>query len=283
MAAAGYDPTAMADFFALLRAEGARDPGALATFFSDHPPSEEREARIRAQANTLARTPSRAVGGFGEMVAGLTRLPPASGAAVGVAQATSADVSSGPPLAVRVPAPSGRFKTFEHRGGYFTIDYPANWKAYGSGSQYATSLAPGGGIVKTANGQAALIYGVVVNHYAPFEGERVRREANQRGKLENASLDLVRQIRRSNPHLRPIKGSTKQETIAGTPARSVTLSGRSPATGKDERVVVSTRGLSDDHILYALLVTPDSEYTVALPVFARMLQTLQLGNRVKHE
>jgi Zn-dependent protease with chaperone function len=282
MAASGYDPTAMADFFALLRAEGARNPGALATFFSSHPPSAEREARIRTQANTLVRRPSRAVGGFEAMVAGLERLPSSSPAALAVAPAATAAVSSGPPLAVRVAAPSARYKTFEHRGGYFKIDYPANWKAYGSGKEYATSLAPDGGIVEAANDQPALVYGVVVNHYAPFEGERVRREVDKRGKLENASLDLVRQIRRSNPHLRPIKGSTKQETIAGTPARSVILAGRSPVTGKDERVVVSTRGLSDDHILYALLVTPDSDYEAARPVFAHMMQSLELGNRGKH-
>ncbi len=283
MAASGYDPTAMADFFALLRAEGARNPSALATFFSSHPPSEQREARIRTQANTLVRTPSRAVGGFGEMVAEVKRLSPPAQVAAGRAPTTTSPVSSGPPIAVRVAAPSARFKTFKHRGGYFSIDYPTNWKAYGEGASFATSLAPDGGIVEAANGQPALAYGVVVNHYEPFEGERVRREVNKRGKLENASLDLVRQIRRSNPHLRPVKGSTKQEKIAGTVARSVTLSGRSPVTGKDERVVVSSRALSDDHILYALLVTPDSEYEAALPVFARMLQTLELGKRATHD
>ena len=283
MAAAGYDPTAMADFFALLRAEGTRNPGALETFFSDHPPSAEREARIRSQATTLARAPSRSVAGFREMVAGLSSRPSAPQAALPLDTARAVAAAPRGPVAIRVAAPSARFKTFEHRAGYFRIDHPANWKAYGSASEYATSLAPAEGIVKTANGRSALVYGVVVNHYAPFEGERIRREGHKRGKLENASLDLVRQIRRSNPHLHAIKGSTKQETSNGVTARSVTLAGRSPVTGQDERVVVSTRGLGDDHILYALLVTPESAYEATLPVFARMMLTLELGTRGKHE
>ena len=37
MAAAGYNPVAMADFFELLRGEQGRDPGKVEQFFSDHP------------------------------------------------------------------------------------------------------------------------------------------------------------------------------------------------------------------------------------------------------
>src|SRR5512145_1324532 len=50
MAAAGYDPTAMADFFGLLRAEQGRDPGKVEKFFSDHPATADRDQRIRDMA-----------------------------------------------------------------------------------------------------------------------------------------------------------------------------------------------------------------------------------------
>ena len=53
MARAGYDPSAMANFFELLRSEQGRDPGKLEQFFSNHPPSADREARIRDQAASL--------------------------------------------------------------------------------------------------------------------------------------------------------------------------------------------------------------------------------------
>ena len=48
MAKAGYDPLAMATMFAMLRAEQGRDPSRLERFFSSHPPSAERESRIRS-------------------------------------------------------------------------------------------------------------------------------------------------------------------------------------------------------------------------------------------
>jgi len=281
MSSAGYDPAAMADFFALLRAESARNPSALETFFSDHPPSAEREARIRGQAKTLARNPSRPVGGFESVVAELQRLPASSPQpAARLQQARTADVASAPPVAVRIAAPSSRFQTFEHSTGYFTIDYPANWKAYGSKSGYATSIAPAGGIVETANGKQALVYGVVVNHYAAFEGGA--RRSRKSPSLQSATDDLVAQIRSSNPYLRGVEGSARHETIDGTPARSVTLSGRSPVTGADERVVIVTRGLPDGHIVYGLLVTPEREYKASGPVFTRMMRSLEVHGRAKH-
>jgi hypothetical protein len=282
MASAGYDPNAMADFFALLRAESARDPGALETFFSSHPPSAEREARIRQQAKTLARKPSRAVGGFETVAAGLQRLPaPSSQRASLLQQSRTADVASRSPVAVRVAAPSARFETFEHRQGYFSIEHPANWKAYASKSGYATSIAPDGGIVETSSGQPALVYGVVVNHYAPFQ-DSSRRRGRKSASLDDATSDLVAQILRSNPYLSAPKGAAKREKIGGASARSVTLSGRSPITGKGERVVVFTRGLADDHVVYGLLVAPERDYDAALPIFTRMMRTLDVRDRPKH-
>jgi len=64
MARAGYDPNAMADFFAVLREESGRNPGSLETFLSDHPSPADREARIRELAKTLPRGTPRKVGGF---------------------------------------------------------------------------------------------------------------------------------------------------------------------------------------------------------------------------
>ena len=278
MASAGYDPSAMADFFGLLRAEGARNPGALETFFSDHPPSAEREARIRAQAKTLARNPPHAVGGFDTVVAELKQRPSSGSQPLPRLQPSrSVDVASAPPAAVQVAAPAAQFETFEHAQGYFSIKHPANWQAYGSKSGYATSLAPAGGVVETAKGQQALVYGVVVNHYAPFDAAR----RGKRASLKSATDDLVAQILRSNPYLRA-KGAPKSEKIDGVPALSVTLAGRSPVTGEDERVVVVTRRLPDRHVIYGLLVTPERDYGASGPIFARMMRSLDVHDRAKH-
>ena len=64
-----------ANLFQLLRGEQGRDPGKLEQFFSDHPPSADREARIRDQAGSLRFVPSRDVAGFERMRADLRTLP----------------------------------------------------------------------------------------------------------------------------------------------------------------------------------------------------------------
>ena len=238
MAGAGYNPVAMANFFGLLRSEQGRDPGKLERFFSDHPPSADREARIRDQAGSLQRAQSRDVGGFDRMRADLRRLSPApSPVAQRGEEPRSQDSRNNPDSGrfdVRVDQPSSRFQRFEQRNGFFTIDHPDNWRAYASDSGYAVSIAPDGGVVETGNGQQAMLYGVIVNHYAPFEGYTDRQQGSRqrnyapfedadqwRGSLEDATDDLVRQIIRSNSYLRAEDGSgtTRADRRSARPSR----------------------------------------------------------------
>ena len=293
MAAAGYNPVAMADFFEFLRREQGRDPGKVEQFFSDHPASADREARIRNQAGTLRSAGSQDVGGFDRMRADLRKLSPSSApVAQQLAAPRNQDGSSQTTgqFDVRVDQPSSRFKRFEQRDGSFSIEHPDNWRAYASGSGDAVSMAPDGGVVDTANGQQAMLYGVIVNHYAPFEGDTDRLQGSQqrnyapfedtarwRGSLEDATDDLVRQIIRSNSYLRAQDGQARREEIDGASSFSVALSGRSPVTGKEEKVTVVTRGLSDGHVLYALCIVPGSGYDSMAGTFAHMLRTLTVN------
>ena len=173
MAGAGYNPVAMANFFELLRSEQGRDPGKLERFFSDHPPSADREARIREQATSLQLVRANDVGGFDRMRADLRRLSPAPSQVSQRLEAPNPD-SRNPNTGqfdVRVAEPSSRFQRFQQPQGLFTIDHPDNWKAYAAESGYAVSMAPDGGVVDTGGGQQAMLYGVIVNHYEPFENE----------------------------------------------------------------------------------------------------------------
>jgi Zn-dependent protease with chaperone function len=298
MAGAGYDPVAMANFFELLRSQQGRDPGKLEQFFSDHPPSADREARIRDQAGSLRLVRSRDVGGFDRLRADLRRLsPPSSPIAQRWEEPRNQDGrnrDSGQ-FDVRVDQPSSRFQRFEQRNGFFTIEHPDNWRAYASDSGYAVSFAPDGGVVDTGNGQQAMLYGVIVNHYAPFEGDTDRQQGSLqrhyapfedtdrwRGSLEDATDDLVRQIIRSNSYLRTQDGQARQEQIDGASSFTVVLSGRSPVTGQEERVTVVTRGLSDGHVLYALCIVPGSGYDSMARTFAHMLRTLNVDDEAAH-
>jgi Zn-dependent protease with chaperone function len=298
MARAGYNPLAMANFFELLRSEEGRDPGKLERFFSDHPPSADREARIRDQAGSLQLARASDVGGFDRLRADLRRLAPAPQQVAQRSNTPQTQDSRNPNSGqydVRVAEPSSRFQRFEQRNGFFTIDYPDNWQAYAADPGYAVSIAPDGGVVDIGNGQQALLYGVIVNHYQPFENATDRQSASRQqsyapfedtsqwvGSLSDATDDLVRQLLRSNSYLSAATGSARQEPIDGASSFSVVLSGRSPVTGQEERVTVVTRGLSDGHVIYALCVVPGSGYDSMAKTFAHMLRTLNVNDDAAH-
>ncbi|HEX9893903.1 MAG TPA: M48 family metallopeptidase [Gemmatimonadales bacterium] len=294
MAQAGYDPRAMASFLELLRAEQGRNPGKLETFFSSHPPAADRETRIRQRAATLGSGRTQVVGGFETMRSRLRRLPSPSSQPLTISNdpAQQVEVTTGQ-LAVRVDPPSSRFEQLVHPSGFFTIDHPENWQTYPSG--LAVSMAPEGGVVNRSDGQQVMLYGVIINHYAPFEGEDARRSRSlqrsyapfedrraPRGTLEDATDDLVRTILSTNPYLRAETNLAQPEVIDGAPGFSMVLSGRSPVTGDEERVTLYTRGLPDGHVIYARGIVPGGHADGFDQVFTRMVQTLSVNDEAAH-
>lgn len=292
MANAGYDPRAMADFFALMRTEQGRDPGKLEQFFSSHPSPVNREARIRELAAQTRGGSSQVVGGFSTVKSRLGGLPEGSSQRVTLAE-TEQTAPTIEQVPVQVTPPSNTFVRFAHTSGFFTIDHPNNWNTFGSG--IAVSMAPSNGVVQTSNGQQVMVYGVIINHYAPFAGEESRRSQSlqrsyapfedrtiPRGTLEDATDDLVRTILDANPYLRAETGSAQSEVIDGAAGFSLVLSGNSPATGMEERVTVYTRGLSDGHVIYVLGISPGRDAGTFDPVFRRMMRTLNVNDQAAH-
>jgi hypothetical protein len=296
MAKAGYDPTAMATMFATLRGEQQRDPSKLERFFSSHPPPADREARIRTLAAGLggARA-TEVVGGFaavqtrlGGLAAGTQQLPQwqtATGEVV---------TTPGGHVQVNLPVPSARFARFTQPNGFFTIDFPNNWRTYPSG--LAVSMAPEGAVVEHTPGQPSMLQGMIINHYAPFDGEYDRwtsslqrnyapfeDRSRPRGVLEDATDDLVRQILATNSYLTARTNSAQSGTIDGAPAYSVLLRGTSPVTGEEERVTVYTRILPDDHVLYALCITPSRTATTVERACSQMLNSLRVNDNAAHQ
>jgi peptidase M48-like protein len=300
MSRAGYDPRSMADFFQVLRAQQKSEPGRLAQFFSDHPAPADRENRIRQEAQRIgAVTTSREVGGFPQVqsqLRGMGRAPSMQQVARGEAPrnagsrqrnpndqrnrddrypATGAGGSYG--QAGRIGTPSSRLATFRQREGFFSIQYPDNWRPHEPDNGLGVTLVPEGGAVDTGDGQQSIVYGVIVNHYDPFESRDSRRAPT----LAEATADLITQVTQSNSHLRAT-GSRRRETIDGQPALSQVLSGRSPVTGEEERVTVFTRELPDGHVIYSLFIAPGRDYSTLAPLFSRMVRTLQVDDEVAH-
>ena len=298
MAKAGYNPKDMVDFFEVLRAKQARDPGKVEQFFSSHPAPQDRAARIRNEMAMLTIRPTAPVGRFRQTKATLLAMP----AARSTQQIAQNQPASAPrtPTATRtgvisIGAPSSTFQAFEQRDQLFRIDHPSNWRAYESADGLGVTIAPEGGFVDSGGTERDLIYGVVINHYAPFASDAS--DANgrfsflefpgaseqSRTSLAEATNDLLRQIVRTNPTLKRVPDSQRSDRIDGAPALSLVLSGRSVATGGEERVTVFTRELPDDHVVYALFIAPGQDYGQLKETFNRMITSLRVNDDASHQ
>jgi Zn-dependent protease with chaperone function len=291
MAKGGYDPLAMATMFQMLQERGRREPSKLEQFFSSHPAPANREARVRQEAALVQASARRAgpVGDIEQVKTSLRRLPPAptmEQVARGTAPTTTGRAPAGGTSTGTIAAPSSRFQRFRQRTNFFEIDYPENWRPYEDQRGHGVTIVPEGGVVQLSNGQQSLIYGVVVNHYVPFEGQigpDVFGGSQPDTHLEDASDDLVRELTSGNPHLRLVPNSKRRQTIDQMPALSLVLAGRSQVTGQEERVTVFTRELADHHVLYSLFIAPAKDYTALSRTFQRMISSLDVNDRAAHQ
>ena len=303
MAKAGYNPQDMVDFFELLRDKQVRDPGKVEQFFSSHPAPKDRATRIRNEMKLLTIRTADTVGGFRQAKAALTAMPPASSMQQialnkpASPPAAKAPTSSGRVGDIRIDAPSATFQTLGQGTRLFQIEYPSNWQVYDSADGLGVTIAPDGGLVDTGGNQRDLIYGVVLNHYAPFRNDVEDSDARfsflgapgqpggptvSRTQLAQAMNDLVGQIVRTNPTLKMVPNSERVDMLDGASALSLVLSGRSVATGDDERVTVFTRELPDEHIIYALFIAPGQDYGQLHGTFTRMIGSLRVNDEAAH-
>jgi Zn-dependent protease with chaperone function len=287
MARAGYDPLEMASFFDLLRQQARHDPGGLEQFFSSHPAPADRAARIRREAGLLGPPGRRAasIGGFEEIQSLLRgRGPAPSMGRLARGDDRTDDRRGGyetsrRPVDIDIERPSRRFRTFEPRGGFFEVEYPENWRAYESDNGLGVTIAPEGGISEEGRGEQGIVYGAIINRYDPFESSAAyprRDERHDAADLEQATDDVVEQILRTNTYLRRPSRSPRREVIDGARALSLTLTGRSPLTGQDERVTVVTRELGRGDVIYSLLIAPSREYGDLEDTFDRIVESLRV-------
>lgn len=287
---AGYDPVAMAGMFAMLQQQAQREPSKLEQFFSSHPAPANREAKVRKEAALVGGAARRApVGNVEQVKVALRRMPPAptmEQVARGAAPSTGGSAPSGTVSTGGIAAPSTRFERYRQRTGFFEIDHPENWEPNADARGHGVTFVPDGGVARLSNGQQSLVYGVVVNHYVPFDGQIGNGSAfpgaAQDPHLDEATDDFIQQLARGNSHLRVVANSKKRQRIDDAPALSVVLAGRSPATGEEERVTIFTRELPDHHVLYALFIAPGRDYTALSRTFQRMISSLRVDDHAAH-
>ncbi|HEX8252837.1 MAG TPA: M48 family metallopeptidase [Thermoanaerobaculia bacterium] len=294
LAASGYSPNDMVSFFDQL---AKVDKSRKTTWLSHHPAPPDRQARIRKEGEMLRVTanPVQNTQQLAEVKTQLRRLGnaptmqqiaqgtrPASGGSANNPPMTSSSGSVG-----KVPAPSSSWRKFSNRSGAYEIAYPSNWRVYDSGS-FGVTIAPEGGVGNVGN-KTEIVYGLMVNHYDPFGNtprSYLRDGGNGSGNravtLEDATNDLVAQVRQGSPHLSVIKGSGQQFRLDGKTAMSASLRGRNPNTRLDERVTVVTRALPDGHLIYMLFVTPEQDAGRYSNVLNQVVQSINVNDTHRH-
>jgi len=299
LAKAGYDPRDMVDFFKMLEGKKRREPSKVEQFFSSHPTPGDRAARVRKEMRMLTVRPTQPVGGFSQARSRLRNMAPAQSMQQ-IAQARS-EAQTGTSTASAshsvVHIADIPFRTFEQRRKFFTMDYPTSWRVYEPVNGSGVTIAPEGGFVDNGSAGRDLTYGVIVNHYDPFNDDAGERFADPYGsrqssggdsrtvdrtQLVQATNDLLSAILRTNQNLKIIPDSRRSDRINGAAALSVVLSGRSPVTREEERVTLFTRELPDDHVIYALFVAPRKDYAELRPTFDRMVSSLRVNDNAAH-
>jgi len=279
MARAGYDPNDMARFFAFLEQQPGGNSGAVATFLSDHPAPADREARVRQEATYFGSY--RRVPPIGQLAAVQARL--------GRATAPDRELPGyGYARGLSIEAPSGRFRTFQQHGGSYSIPMPDNWVVSEDPDGFGATILPRGGVQTTTNDEDNILYGVIINHFVPYEGQLGDNLIDPgqspfgNSMLEQATTDIVREIQAANPYLQPLPGSDHRMTVDGARSIELTLTGRSPRTRRIERANLVARELGDGHIVYVLMVAPDDEFAALQPTYEHMIRNMRVNDNLAH-
>ena len=273
LAASGYSPVDMVDFFQTLERV---DTSKKTNWLSDHPAPPDRIARIQREEQMLhvSPRPTENVAELNQIHNELARYggAPAAGSRSRTAMASS---SSGGGT-ISIPAPSSSMRTYTNPNGVYQVSFPSNWRVYQQGGTGVT-IAPSGGLVN-ANGNTDIVYGAMINHYDPFGGQQQMRNLS----LDEATDDLLGAVTQASPYLRVVNGTGQRLRMAGGTALAVQLGGTDPATGVRERVTLATRQLSDQHLIYMLFVTPENEVSRYNNVLNEMVGSLRINENARH-
>ena len=275
---AGYNPRAMAQFFAKLEKEvGKGGP----QFLSDHPnPGNRVEAvdkeiaswppkqyvaanpvfqQVRQQAKGMKAYNAEQISA-GAKTGQWAQQSGAVPRDVAAAGASGADAGTLANVSYQQVAPSGEFKNFQRNN--FSISYPANWEA-GAGQNSAT-IAPAAGI-----GQNAIAYGAII-----ASAENVDAIS-----INDATDRLIQNLQQTNPGLR-VYESPRKIQAAGTEAMSTMLAGNSPVRQGDqiaaERDWLVTLAMPSGGMLHIVFIAPESQFAQLQSTYQKMLDSLQV-------
>lgn len=267
LARSGYDPNDMVHFFQTLEKVDKRR---TINWLSDHPAPARRIQRIEQEAK-LVKSSSPGSADNSGLVAIQSRFQqmPAGQTMSAMTQERDSGGASrrgGTMPVVHVDPPSSTLQAYTSSKGAYAIEYPSNWKSYDDGQTGVTFAPPGG--AGDVNGATEIVYGAIVNRYRPMSEETQKRKMDQgRITVQDASTDLIAQVRTTSPYLKPGEGEAVADGLV------TRLRGKDPATGIDEEVrAVVKQGPAG--FVFMLFVTPQSASSSYEPLFSQMTSSL---------
>jgi len=259
MATANYDPEDLANMFRTIAASGGDHPP---EWLSSHPDPGNRYNYILQERRSLRISPNaiRDTNEFQRVKRRLQALPKAKSMAQieqemknqqGQSQTAGGKYSSD------VPLPSGRMRAYSG-GEWISLNIPDNWKDFPS--QTEVQLAPEG-----AYGDQGITHGAMIGVSKGHQGAT----------LEQESEEYVNGVLQGNSYLSR-QSNYQRATLSGRNALAILLSGRSPVTGRTERVTIYTTQLRNGDVFSFITVVPENEESRYRGTFNSIMSSIRL-------
>ncbi|MGH9945477.1 MAG: M48 family metallopeptidase, partial [Pyrinomonadaceae bacterium] len=250
LAASGYDPRDMANFFQTLARIGGGQR--IPEFLSDHPDPGNRMASITDALPSLgiSREPVRDSREFQQTKARLTGRGPAAAlsSAPEPTRTGPRDPSDIEPAARPAP-PAAELSEYQARDGSFAFQYPANWDGLSGDDNAEANLifAPRGAYGEYQGG-IMVTHGIFIGAVQPAAGD-----------LASATEAFVRQQIESNPDFR-VQRRPEAFDFNGRQGYVTIVAGPSPVTGVVEVDAIYTTATADGRLFYLIAMAPEDEY-----------------------
>lgn len=259
LAAAGYDPSDLANMFKTIEKESG---GSGPEWLSTHPNPQNRYENINRERQLLrvSNSPIKMTAGFERTQAKLRNMPRAQTMEEIQKNKSGQSQTSGGKYESNVPLPSSRTRVFS-AGDTLRMNVPSNWEEFSSQEQAEIIFAP-----KGAYGDQGITHGA-------FLGV----EETQSRNLNDATQQYVNGVLQANNYLRA-QGDYTRTTLSGRQGYAIVLAGTSPVTRRTEVVTVYTTMLRNGNLLYLITVVPQNEAQSYNNTFRNMINSLRIND-----
>lgn len=255
MSDAGYNPIEMAHFFEKL--ETRSNSSSVAQFLSDHPNPGNRVHDVEEEIRQMPRR---------DYVSGQTaEFQRIKDVVFHLARPGQLKGSYGNDGHAAHP-PQARPSSIltEYRGQDFSLRYPDNWHVFGERQRNVVTIAPQDGLVKGANGQISVGYGLEASFYVPKEtGINLSRDTQA----------LVQRLERGNPGMR-VDRDSRSVSVGSERGLETAFRSRSPYPDEQEVDVLVTVARPEG-LFYLVFISPLSEFDQIRATFREILHSVR--------